>query len=170
MVAIDHDIKGGFIECCQVCGSQNLELIIDLRHQPLCDSLLSKSQLNQPETSYPLRLWRCVDCSLAQIDYAVDGSTVYHAEYPYKSGVTQELVEYQMESSATTVQDFNIEQGSLVVDIGSNDGTLLSGFRRQKMRTLGVEPTNIARLANADGIETIQAFFCEDVARNIVTD
>ena len=171
MVAeIDHDIPVGPIEHCQVCGSADLELVIDLGHQPLCDSLLSAEQLNQPEQSFPLRLYRCLQCSLAQIDYAVDGSTVYHREYPYKSGVTKELVEYQGESSKTTINDFSIEPNSLVVDIGSNDGTLLKGFKAQGMRVLGVEPTNIAKLANEDGIETIQEFFVEKLAHEIVQE
>lgn len=166
---VDHDLGVGPIDSCQVCGSGNLELVIDLGHQPLCDSLLRPEDLNGPETSYPLRLFRCLDCSLAQIDYAVDGSVVYHQDYPYKSGVTRELVEYQQESSATTVRDFDIEQGSLVVDIGSNDGTLLKGFKAAGMNVLGVEPTNVARYANEAGIETIQSFFTEAVAKDIVS-
>jgi len=169
-MTIDHDIAVGPIERCQVCGSENLELVIDLGHQPLCDSLLSVEQLDEPETSYPLRLHRCVDCSLAQIDYAVDGSTVYHREYPYRSGVTKELVEYQLASSGTTIEEFSIEPNSLVVDIGSNDGTLLSGFKHHGMKVLGVEPTNIAKIANEAGIETIQEFFTESVARDIVAE
>lgn len=168
--SIDHDIPVGPIARCQVCGSNDLELIIDLGHQPLCDSLLTYEQLKEPEHTYPLRFLRCLKCSLGQIDYAVDGSTVYHREYPYRSGVTKELVEYQRESSQTTVSEFAIEPNSLVVDIGSNDGTLLTGFKAQGMRTLGIEPTNIAKIANDAGIETIQEFFVEKLAQEIVQD
>jgi len=95
---------------------------------------------------------------------------VYHRDYPYRSGVTKELVEYQTESSKATVEEFDIEPGSLVVDIGSNDGTLLKGFKSQGMRVLGVEPTNIAQIANDAGTETIQEFFTEDLAQEIVKD
>ena len=57
-------------------------------------------------------------------------------------------------------------KGSLCVDIGSNDGTLLTGFKEVGMRTLGVEPTNIARIArDENGIETMQSFFTEALAR-----
>jgi len=166
----NHDFNSGPLTACQVCGSRNLELVIDLGHQPLCDSMLTFDQLNETELTYPLRQFRCVDCSLNQIDYAVASNVVYHPEYPYKSGVTLELVEYQQSSSATTVSEFGLEPGDLVVDIGSNDGTLLKGYKAQGMRVLGVEPTNIASIANEDGIETLQSFFTENVANNIVKE
>jgi len=165
-----HDFTSGPLTACQVCGSENLELVIDLGNQPLCDSLLTSDQLNEAELTYPLRQFRCVECSLNQIDYAVAGDIVYHPEYPYKSGVTLELVEYQQSSAKTTVTEFGLESGDLVVDIGSNDGTLLKGYRAQGMRVLGVEPTNIAKIANEDGIETLQSFFTENLANTIVKD
>ena len=67
----NHDLPTGFVECCQICGSKNLEKIIDMGHQPLCDSLLTNSQLKEPETSYPLGLVRCSECSLVQLDCIV---------------------------------------------------------------------------------------------------
>jgi len=60
-----------------------------------------------------------------------------------------------------------LDRGSLVLDIGSNDGTILHGFKTRGMRVLGVEPTGIADLANANGIPTVRAFFGEEVAENI---
>jgi len=166
---LDHNIDPGPITTCQVCGSENLEPVIDLGHQPLCDTLLAQSQLSQPETYFPLRLFRCIGCSLAQLDYAVEGSVVYHPEYPYRSGVTRELAEHQDSLASDVVQQFSVSENSLVVDIGSNDGTLLSGFRKLGMRTVGVEPTNIAQIARTENrIETLQAFFSESTAEEIV--
>jgi hypothetical protein len=72
----DHDVAPGPLQRCQISGSSNLELIIDLDCQPLCDSLLTKEQLTQPETTYPLRLYLCPESGLAQLDYVVDGSVV----------------------------------------------------------------------------------------------
>lgn len=164
----DHDVAPGYISRCQICGSGNLELVIDLGHQPLCDSLLSPQQLNGPEQNYPLRLIRCTDCSLAQIDYAVESKVVYHPNYPYRSGITREVAEYQYAFSEDVIRQLRLDSGSLVVDIGSNDGTLLRGFQDRRMRVLGVEPTNIARIAKESGVETIQKFFTEELAREIV--
>jgi hypothetical protein len=51
-----HSVKTGHISNCQVCNSPNLHLILDLGHQPLCDTLLTKDMLNKPEKTYPLRM------------------------------------------------------------------------------------------------------------------
>lgn len=162
-----HMIKNGRIDKCQVCNSSKLNLILDLGHQPLCDSLLTKDMLYQPETTYPLRMIWCEECSLAQIDYCVDGSVVYHPDYPYRTGVTKELVEYQKSMSRSLISKYNLKHDDLVVDLGSNDGTLLTGFKEQGIKVLGVEPTNIAKIANQNGVETIQKFFAVDVANEI---
>ena len=160
-------IKNGHIDRCQVCNSNKLNLILDLGHQPLCDSLLTKEMLNQPETTYPLRMFWCEECSLAQLDYCVDGSVVFHPDYPYRTGVTKELVEYLNGMSSSLISKYNLKHDDLVVDLGSNDGTLLMGFKEHGIKVLGVEPTNIAKLANQNGIETVQEFFTVDVANEI---
>ncbi len=154
-----HFVKTGHISTCQICNSVKLHTILDLGHQPLCDTLLTDAMLNEPEKFYPLRMIWCEQCTGVQIDYCVDGSEVYHPNYPYKSGVTMELVEYQVKIAEGLIKKYNLQANDLVVDVGSNDGTLLSGFKGTGIRTLGVEPTNVAKVANENGIETIQAFF-----------
>jgi SAM-dependent methyltransferase len=153
-----------------VCNAKDLDLIIDLGHQPLCDSLLRPDQLIQPETNYPLRLMRCRVCSLAQLDYVVPGEIVFHRNYPYRAGITKEVVDHHQHSAAEAVKRYALTGDSLVVDIGSNDGTLLSAFKTQGVRVLGVEPTDIADIANANGIETIKSPFTESLAIDIERD
>jgi SAM-dependent methyltransferase len=165
---MNHDAPPGPLNACQITGSTNLFEIIDLGHQPLCDSLLTKEQLSQPETTYPLKLMMCPESGLAQLSYVVDGSTVYHPAYPYRSGISAPLAVYQRAFAADVVNRLDTPAGSLVVDIGSNDGTLLSGFKKLGMEVLGVEPTNIAELALAAGITTARQFFNEDLAKDIV--
>jgi C-methyltransferase-like protein/putative zinc binding protein/methyltransferase family protein len=166
---IDHDVKPGKLDYCQITGSRNLFEAIDLGHQPPCDALLSEEMLHQPEVHYPLRLMICPDSGSAQLDYIVDGSIIYPADYPYRSGISEPLRVYQKAFADDIVANFNIAKGSLCVDIGSNDGTLLTGFKRHGMRTLGVEPTNMAHYAQIENkIETIQKFFTEAVAKEIV--
>jgi SAM-dependent methyltransferase len=167
---VDHDVKPGVLRSCQVCGSASLELVLDVGHQPLCDSLLTKAQLDEPETYYPLRLLRCPSCTLTQLDYVVDGSTVYHTHYPYRTGVTRELADYQLTMAQSLAGTYGLGPKSLVIDIGSNDGTLLGGFKAHGTRVLGVEPTDIAKIAQAAGIDTVQSFFNEEVARRLLAD
>ncbi len=154
-----HFVKTGHISRCQICNSQKLHLILDLGHQPLCDTLLSPEMLNEPEETYPLRMMWCKDCTCVQIDYCVEGKVVYHPNYPYLSGISKPLADYQKNICLSLIKKYNLGSKDLVIDIGSGDGTLLEGFKSQGIRSLGVEPTNIAKIANARGIQTIQSFF-----------
>ncbi len=163
-----HDLPLGRIDHCQVCGGKNLHNVIDLGHQPPCDSLLWPSQLDEAERVYPLRFQVCRDCSLAQIDYVVAPEELFFPDYPYRSGITQTLVDKLSSTAAATLDRYPFSSGSLVMDIGSNDGTVLSAFQKRGMRVLGVEATNIAKLANESGIETLQAFFNENLADQII--
>ena len=108
-----HDAAPGPLTRCQICDSADLALIIDLGHQPLCDSLLSTQQLNQPEETFPLRLVRCKKCSLAQLDYVVPGEKVYHADYPYRPGITKEIVDHFESLAESIIAKNQLPTGSL---------------------------------------------------------
>ena len=69
--------------------------------------------------------------------------------------------------SDSLAKKYTLNQNDLVVDLGSNDGTLLTGFKKHGIRTIGVEPTNIAKIANKKNIETVQKFFTTNVSNNI---
>ncbi len=154
-----HFIKTGYIKNCQVCNSNKIHKILDLGYQPLCDSLLTEEMLKQPEMTYPLRMMWCENCTNVQIDYCVDGKIVYAPTYPYRSGITKELAVYQKNISKSVIEKYNLKPEDLVIDVGSNDGTLLSGFKKEGLKILGVEPTNIAKIAKKNGITTVQSFF-----------
>lgn len=171
MSEINHDVPSGPLNHCQITGSKNLFEAIDLGHQAPCDALLNEEMLNQPEKTYPLRLMICPESGSAQLSYVVDGTEIYFPEYPYRSGISKPLEEYQRVFADDIVKSFSVANGSLVVDVGSNDGTLLTGFKRNNMKALGVEPTNIAKIAREEnGIDTIQDFFTEGVAKKIVRE
>lgn len=162
-----HLIKTGHISSCQVCNAKQLHTILDLGHQPLCDSLLTEKTLHEPENTYPLKMVWCQNCTLVQIDYCVAGEEVYHPSYPYRTGVTKELAEYLENLAATITKKYNLTSKDLVIDVGSNDGTLLKDFQKMGVQTLGVEPTNIAKIANANGIKTVQEFFDIKTSKSI---
>lgn len=161
---IDHDAKPGHLAHCQVCGSSHLRSIIDLGHQPLCDALLTPAQLHEPEVTYPLRLMQCEECSLAQLDYVVQGEAVYPPSYPYRAGLSWTVVAAHREMAADLVKRYGI---GLVVDVGCNDGTLLNQFKAQGCSVVGVEPTDIAYFAAQSGIPVVRSGFDEEVAAMI---
>jgi hypothetical protein len=166
----NHDLKHEHIKCCQVCGSEKLNFVIDLGHQPPCDSLLTQNQLNKAENYYPLRMYQCTSCSLAQIDYVVPPEVLFYAEYPYRSGITSTLADNLRGTGFMAVEKFSLQPQDLAIDIGSNDGTLLSGFKDAGLQVLGIEPTNICQIANENGIRTIQKFFSEEIAGEVVAE
>lgn len=154
-----HFVKTGHILRCQICNFAKMHIILDLGYQPLCDTLLTDEMLNKGEKTYPLRMMWCENCTCVQLDYCVDGKEVYFPDYPYRSGISKPLADYQRAISRSLIKRRNLNSKDLVIDVGSNDGTLLAGFKREGIRILGVEPTNMAKYANSHGIFTIQSFF-----------
>ena len=162
-----HNLAPGHQTRCQICNAERLELVIDLGHHPPCDSLLTLEQLDGAEKVYPLRFMRCPECGLAQIDYVVPPEELFFPEYPYRSGITGTLAGYLQSIAPALIADYGLGKDSFVVDLGSNDGTLLQGFKTRGMRVLGVEPTNVAGIAIENGIPTVQEFFSLELAQRL---
>jgi len=164
------DLTLGHLARCQACGSDDLQQVIELCFSAPCDSLRTPAQLKAGEMAYPLNLVRCRSCGLVQIDYVVDPKELFFPDYPYRSGITETL-RRNLHAIAAHVSDrVGLRSDSLVVDIGSNDGTILQGFKSKGMRVLGVEPTNIAQIAIANGIPTVNSFFDPQAAQRIVAE
>ncbi len=161
------DTQTGRVLKCQICGAAKLKLIIGFGHHPPCDSLVTKEELHKPEIFFPLNLVRCLKCGLVQLDYIAPPEIVFHPKYPYRTGITKMLTDNFKELAETLIKKYSLQRGDLVIDIGSNDGTALKPFKQAGMRVLGVEPTDVYKIALKDGIPTIKAFFTEEVARKI---
>jgi hypothetical protein len=160
----------GPIDACQICGSHDLESALFLGFLPPVNSMRALGERADSEPWHPAELLVCRSCHLAQLGYVVDPAVLFPPDYPYTSGSTRILrdnfAELQQES-ATLV---DLRDDDLVVDIGSNDGTLLSNFAGAGMRVLGVEPTRTGELARARGIETMTAFFGPDSAARVLDE
>lgn len=153
---------------CRVCSGARLELFLDLGDQPHCDSLLQADALDQKEPYYPLQVFFCLDCTTVQLGYTVPKEVMF-SEYLYVSGTTEALRTHFRASAERLIQAAGLAAGDLVVDIGSNDGTWLSCYKDRGVKVLGVEAAkNLAAMANAAGVETLNRFFNADVAREIV--
>lgn len=161
------NLSPGKIKKCQVCEKSNLTKIISLGNISPCDSLLKKKDLTKREKKYPLNLVRCLNCGLIQIDYVVDPKELFHIDYPYRSGITKDLKKNLEKISGHVSKEYKNLSKKLVIDIGSNDGSILKGFKKIGFNVLGVEPTDIAKIANKSGIRTIQEFFNYKISNKI---
>lgn len=153
---------------CHMCKEPTLIPILDLGPQPHSDWFPTEEELGGPEIRYPLRLVACTTCGLLQIDYFVNPETLYQGDYLYQSSTTQTGVAHYRAMAEDICTTHAIPQESLVIDIGSNVGVLLQGFKDCGMRVLGVDPAHVAtEIANKNGIETITDFFTLAVATDI---
>lgn len=144
---------------CQVCSSPDLSLILSLGDIP------SANVMTCDAPKYPADVWKCGKCSLVQLGLILDPSLVFPMDYPYRSGTTKSL-RANFEDLAMKLTQ---KQVGSVLDIGSNDGTLLTEFKLRGWKTHGVEPTDQALKARLAGHRVTQEFFSEDVAREIGT-
>ena len=154
---------------CRVCHSKDLTKFLDLGFTPPADDFLSPERLKEPETHYPLEVFICNKCSLIQLGYVVPPEILYQNDYPYEMSITKFGVGHFHTFAKEAFSRFGLAKNDLVIDIGSNVGVLLDGFKEQGAKVLGVDPaTNICKIAKSRGIETINDFFNENLARKIV--
>lgn len=156
---------------CRMCNSVELAEFLDLGFTPPADQFLRKEQLVEPEVYYPLPVVICSNCGLVQLSHVVSPEILYRRDYPYESSITRTGRNHWSEFANTTVKCLGLGPDDLVVDIGSNVGTLLEAFRAAGTRILGVDPaSNIVRIAEKRGVETINEFFSAEVAERIVRE
>jgi SAM-dependent methyltransferase len=153
---------------CRSCGSGELEVVLSLGSTPLANALLTTEQLAQPEPRFPLDLAFCAACSLVQITETVPPETLFR-EYLYFSSVSDTMVRHAQALVEELTAERHLGEGSLVIEIASNDGYLLQFYRQRNVPVLGIEPAeNVAKEAVARGIPTITDFFDAHVARRLV--
>ena len=152
---------------CRICFSHNLELILDLGEQPPSNSLINKTQLDNVEDKFPLRLFWCKDCYLVQLLDIVNKEDLFK-HYLYMTSASKPIVTHFTEYAKSVSEEFLKEDDPYVIEIGSNDGSLLREFKRLGISIMGIEPaTNLAKLANESNITTRNEFFSSNLASNI---
>jgi SAM-dependent methyltransferase len=150
---------------CLNCASEERELVLDLGSTPLANANLPPERLGRPEPSFPLQLLFCRACGLVQLSEIVPPETLFR-DYVYMSGASSTMVAHFRAFAAEAVRRFGLGREDLVVEVASNDGTLLAAFRAHGVRVLGVEPAaNLGRVAAEKGVESVARFFSEAEAR-----
>ena len=154
-------------DTCRLCGSLHLELALPLAATPVGDAYVPAAHLDKPQETYPLDLWLCRTCGLAQLVDLVDPSILY-VEYVYYTSISLGLVEHFNSYANDVWNRIQPPAGSLVVDVGSNDGTLLCAFKQKGHPVLGIDPArDVAERANQRGVETLNVFFSAQLAREL---
>lgn len=155
---------------CRMCQKKELSLFFDLGKQPLANSFLKKVDLKKPEAFYPLRVFFCHDCHLAQLIDVVKPEILFR-DYVYFSRGMPSLPLHFKNYAQDVKRRFTKSGDDLVVEIGSNDGLLLGAIQDLGVKVLGVDPAiNIAKLANQQGIKTWPEFFSQRLAKQIVKE
>ena len=156
------------MSACIVCGGSDVREFLDLGRMSLANKFLTRDEVERgQEARYPLIVGFCGGCGHVQLTEHVAPPAMFD-NYLYISSMSDTLKAHLHDLARTMVAQLNLGADSLVVDIGSNDGTLLSGFRGQGVRTLGVDPAeNLAELARRNGVETVTGYFGEATARRL---
>jgi hypothetical protein len=149
----------GPISACQICGSSDLRSALFLGFLPPVNSMRAVDAPADSEPWYPAELLVCRACHLAQLGFAVDPATLFPPGYPYTSGSTRVLRDNFADLYREVRERLSLGADDLVLDVGSNDGTLLANFQEGGHRVLGIEPTDTGAIARERGIPTLQAFF-----------
>jgi hypothetical protein len=153
---------------CRICRHPLPEPFLDLGATPLANSFLASPDGFADEASYPLAVAGCAKCGLVQLNYVVPAEQLFR-DYIYVSGTSEGVRKHADHLAETLVEQYGWGPKDLIVEVASNDGTVLQSFRNRGVKVLGVEPArNIAEIANAAGIPTIPEFFNRATAKDLL--
>ena len=162
------DIAGVATHACRSCGEPLRLVLVDLGASPLCERFLRPDQLDEMEPFYPLRVEVCEACFLAQLPAYVSPEAIF-TEYAYFSSFSDSWLAHAERYADEMIRRLDLSSASLVVEVGSNDGYLLSYFVTRGIPSLGIDPAaNVARAAEARGVPTIARFFGRELAAELV--
>lgn len=144
---------------CRSCKSKNLKQILNLgSHTP--SNFYTKKKDKNSLKKFPLKTYLCLDCYLVQIKDYLKGDDLFLKNYAYLSGVSKTWHEHCLKFVIFCVKNFNLKKNDKVLEIASNDGTLLKYFLDKNYNVLGIEPTlSTASISKKNGIRTITKFF-----------
>lgn len=152
---------------CIACSNNTVEQFLDLGVTALANQFVTAEQAERGEPTFPLRVGYCHECSHVQLVDHVSPEAMF-AEYLYVSSVSTTLTAHLKSVAAMVATRFSLGPDDFAIDVGSNDGTLLTGYKEFGVKTLGVDPAkNLAELARKSGIETFTDFFGEKTAHEI---
>jgi SAM-dependent methyltransferase len=157
-------------DTCRLCGSKHLTEVVRLAPTPPANAFVPAAELDKEQERFPLDVFFCEDCAHVQLLDVVDPRILFE-HYVYVSGTSPVFVKHFEDYAGFVMERFEPASGGLVLDIGSNDGTLLSFFQKAGMRVLGIDPAQeISAEATSRGIPTICGFFGADKGAEIAAE
>jgi hypothetical protein len=134
----------------------------------LANSLVAPGDPRDAEPAFPLGIQLCPDCRLVQLTEVVDPALMF-STYLYVPSTSSTWLEHCQELAGDVCARGRLTPADLVVEIGSNDGTLLRAFQQRGLQVLGIDPAReIAERANASGVPTLNRFFSETTADDVL--
>jgi len=154
---------------CRLCSSKAIKKIYDFEKIPVGEKYFSKKIKYKQVTHFPMTLFRCSKCYNVQISEVIDPDFLW-SHYTYLSGQTQSIKKHFLEFHNNLIKKsfYKYKKDDLIIDIGSNDGSLLQNFKKNKFKVLGVDPAlNIVKIANKNKINTIHGLFNYTISEKI---
>ena len=150
------------INQCRISASKNLITVLNLGNQSLT-GIFPKSK-DDKITKGPLELVWCPESSLLQLKHSFNLSEMYGKNYGYRSSLNISMVDHLKHKIFQIEKLYPVSSGDLVIDIGSNDATLLKAYKTQGLKKIGIDPTgNKFKEYYTNGLELIPDFFSKDL-------
>jgi SAM-dependent methyltransferase len=155
---------------CRFCQTALRRTFVDLGMSPLCESFLTREQLNQMEPFFPLHAYVCDGCFLVQVEEYVGPERIF-SEYAYFSSYSRAWLAHAQSYTDMIVSRLGLDHTSQVIELGSNDGYLLQYFMARGIPVLGVEPAaNVAAAAIAKGVPSTVRLFGLETAHELLAE
>jgi SAM-dependent methyltransferase len=155
-------------ECCRICDKKELKVVLDYGNVALADSFLNEEDI-KAEKKFPLRLCICRHCKHVQIDDIIDPKLLFE-HYVWETGISKSIIKFSQELYENIIGRCDKDNPD-ILEIASNDGTILSVFKDNGCNVLGVDPAkNIVEIANKRGVNSIARFFNLETAEEVVKD
>ena len=152
---------------CRYCETPLGTAFLDLGAQPLANNLPGIENARKPEFRCPLALVKCPECHLVQLTHSVPANLMFD-EYLYVSSTTQTFRTHFAEYARDVRERIGQKPGALAVDIGSNDGLLVSSYEKEGLRGVGVEPQRISRPTRTPARYDLNRYFGEEAVAEII--
>ncbi|MSO92283.1 MAG: class I SAM-dependent methyltransferase [Rhodospirillales bacterium] len=153
------------LAACRICGSDELLPYLDLGEQPPSNSFIRPEDIPN-ERSFPLTVALCGECGLSQLLHVVSAADIFD-DYVYLSSTSKALCDHYQGLADDAVRRFQPDDGAVIVDIGCNDGIMLTRYPRKRFRLLGIEPSSAGEHARKAGFEVVPKFFARELGSSL---